>query len=190
MAFCDFFFFFLSATRDSAERSRRIRFLARSNLFLIVDWETLYGCGKFLSDSKPLEFQTVAWGLETHKVNLDFCGINESDCFLSRLFELITRRSVVFVRHQMGDIILIRHPRAPAGQRLWKAKRIECLTSVSKLLTVISVSARCLWGRAVTSPNYVILWGCGLSFFFFEQILLRWFLCGQDHYNLCFRVLF
>lgn len=52
--------FFLSATRDSVERGKRIRFLAHSNLFLIVDWETLYGCGKFLSDSKPLEFQTVA----------------------------------------------------------------------------------------------------------------------------------
>lgn len=60
---------------------KRIQFLARVNLFLIVDWETLYRCGKFLSDSKPLEFQTVASGLETHKVNLDFCGIKENKCF-------------------------------------------------------------------------------------------------------------
>lgn len=41
------------------QRGKRIRFLAHSNLFLIVDWETLYGCGKFLSDSNPLEFETV-----------------------------------------------------------------------------------------------------------------------------------
>ena len=49
-----------------------IQFLPLNNLFLIVDWETLYGCGKFLSDSKPLEFKTVGWGLETRKVNLGF----------------------------------------------------------------------------------------------------------------------
>ena len=72
--------FLVSLTRDSVETGKRIQSLAPSNLFPIVDWET-YGCGKFLSDSKPLEFQTVARGFETHKVNSIFCRIIRSKAF-------------------------------------------------------------------------------------------------------------
>lgn len=55
------FSFSLSATSNSVKKSKEQakQFLAHPCLFLIVDLETLYGCGKFLSDSKPLEFETA-----------------------------------------------------------------------------------------------------------------------------------
>ena len=155
MAFWDF-----CQQQGTVWRGKRIRFLARSNLFLIVDWETLYGCGKFLSDSKPLEFQTVAWGLETHKVNLDFCGINESDCFLGRLWD-DHKAACCVCQNPDGRDYIDKTAIAPAAQELWKAWgvsdviRFVSLTS-SLTLTVIRVSAMCLWGKVVTSPDYEI----------------------------------
>lgn len=117
-----FWDFFCQQQGDSVERGKRIRFLAHSNLFLIADWETLYGCGKFLSDSKPLEFQTVAWGLETHKVNLDFCSINESDCFLGRLW--VDHEAACCACHQMGEITLITqaHRQQVRSMDAWRDK--------------------------------------------------------------------
>lgn len=53
------FFFFCQQQGTVRRKAKRIQFLAHPSLFFIVDLETLYSCGKFLSDSKPLEFETA-----------------------------------------------------------------------------------------------------------------------------------
>lgn len=68
----------LSATGGTVRRQARgYDFWPAGICSSLLISETLYGCGKFQSHSKPLEFQTVARGFETHRVNWDFCGINE-----------------------------------------------------------------------------------------------------------------